>query len=196
MSKNKESGRLHFTVGLPRSGKSTYADAWVRQVPTLHADPTEWIHQGIDFDLAGRAYTTLKLAPAWHQRVVVAGDDFRHALHTHEYRVEAEGFVFATMDVATRALLRRGFDVMVDETCTTQSTLLRYLRIDTEAVPHFIDTPLDVCLKRAADEGRDYLIGPIGRMAEQLKSLKADWVNTVVKLKKFVEYRQGLDVAV
>ena len=38
--------------------------------------------------------------------------------------------MFAAMDMATRALLLSGHDVLIDETSTTEQSLLRYFRID------------------------------------------------------------------
>lgn len=187
--KTVDPGRLYFTVGLPRSGKSVYCDLWVKK-----RDP-ETV-QIIQDAMVSREFIIWNRVPGAKPRAIVAGDDFRHALHGHEYLVEAEGAVFTAMDLATRALLRRGHDVIVDETCTTQSTLLRYLKIDVEARPVFIDTQAEVCIERAKADGRDYLVGPIERMDAQLKALRADWDNTVAKLKRYVEFRQGLDVAV
>ncbi len=160
-------GRLFFTVGLPQSGKSTWCNAWVRDAGK-HDRP----------------------------RVVLAGDDFRHGLHGHEYLVEAEAFVFAAMDLAARALLRRGFDVMMDETATSEGTILRYLRIDIDAVAIFIDVPAEECKARARAAGRDYLLGPIDRMAAQLARLRDSWHETLARLKSYVRTRAGHDVPV
>lgn len=161
-----ERGRLHFTVGLPQSGKSTAANLWARE------------------------------PGAARPRVVLGGDDFRLAVYGREYWPPGEGLVFACMDAAARALLARGFDVMVDETCTTQSTLLRYLKLDEDAVPHFVDTPAEVCVERAREKGREHLVGPIGRMAGQLAELRGGWDDAVAKLKEYVRMRRGLDVMV
>ena len=146
-------GRLHFTVGLPQSGKSTLANRWARNYEEPARTFTVPSRTFTLWTVTGPPYGSrveLHCAP----RVVVAGDDFRNAIHGREYVPESEGVVFAAMDVATRALLRRGFDVLVDETCTTQSTLLRYLRLDQKAVPVFVDTPVEVCLERARASGR------------------------------------------
>ncbi len=103
-------GKLYFTVGLPRSGKSTYCDKWI------HGDKVMNHMENTFF-----AYVYMVDKP----RVIVAGDDFRAALHGQAYQYESECMVFAAMDVATRALLLRNFDVIIDETCTTEQTLYR-----------------------------------------------------------------------
>lgn len=160
-------GKLYATVGLPRSGKSTYADKWVLG--------DELPPRGDEFDI----FTVRKLE---RPRVIVAGDDFRTALHGKEYLLEAEAQVFATMDVAIRALLARGFDVIIDETCTTEDTLSRYLRLDLNFTPVFIDTPAEVCVERALATGKDYLVLPIQNMARQLADLRPRWDETRARL--------------
>ncbi len=180
-------GTLTFTVGLPQSGKSTWANNWVRG--PFKAGSLAW-PDNVSFNYLNDEITVSR------PRVIVAGDDFRHAIHGREYLVEAEGLVFASMDIAARALLSRGFDVLIDETCTTQSTLLRMLKLDLQARPIFIDTTLDVCRQRALDSGRPYLLGPMERMALQVLDLKFNWEAIVTKLTGYLKLRQGNDVAV
>jgi predicted kinase len=155
-------GNLYFTIGLPRSGKSTFAAQW-RSHPN---------------------------------RVVICGDSFRKALHQHAYLPEAEGFVFASMDMAVRALLHDGYDVLIDETATTPETITRYLKISPTAVPIFVLTPVGECINRAKAAGMDYLIGPIQRMSDQLDGLLQDWDNTLAYLQNYVVMRKKQDVTV
>jgi predicted kinase len=155
--------RLHFVVGLPRSGKSTYCDHWVRQ--------------------AGGC-----------PRAVVGGDDFRHAVYGSAFRREAESLVFAAMDTTCRALLRRGFEVIVDETHTTEESLRRVLRIDPDAVPHWLDVPIEVCEERARSTGKDFLVAPIRLMAGQLAQLRERLPETLRRLRDEVRVRHAADI--
>jgi hypothetical protein len=166
---------LFFTVGLPRSGKSTYCDFWVQETPIY-----EWPD--------GSRQT-------FRPRAIVSGDDLRKAIHGHAYLPLSEPLVFSHMDVMTRTLLNRGFDVIIDETCTTEETLLRYLRIDIEASPVFIDVWGDVCVRRAIATGKSYLVGPIQRMSEQMLTLRANWDATFASLREKVKARKEQDVA-
>jgi hypothetical protein len=185
----QEKGRLYYCVGLPRSGKSTRCDSWVRN-PDIHIDYTQVFELG---DLKAYPFDPQKpFVP--RPRAIVCGDDFRQALHGNAYRVEAEGTVFAMMDVATRALLNRGFDVIVDETCTTEQTLLRYLRLDPNAEPVFVDTPEEECVERALASNKPFLVGPIRRMAAQLQHLRTDWDATVKRLKSYLDSRKAQDI--
>lgn len=129
-------------------------------------------------------------------RAIVCGDDFRHALHGHEYVPEAEGVVFSMMDTATRALLRRGFDVVVDETATTEGTIKRYLRIDRDAEPVWINTDTKTCIDRALATGKPYLVGPIERLGEQYRQLVADWPNNFLRWKEELFGRAKDDIIV
>ncbi len=100
------------------------------------------------------------------------------------------------MDVAARALLARGFDVMMDETCTTEATLLRYFRIDRDAVLHVVWTSEATCIERAIAAGREYLVGPIRRMAVQMNALLKDYKSVEERLKSYLAERDKHDIPV
>lgn len=159
--------KLYFLCGLPRSGKSTYCQEWLNEQHKLK-----------------------RLA------VVVSGDAFRKALHGHEFLPIAESYVFAAMDTAIRALLLTGFNVLVDETSTTEETILRYLRIDIDATPIIINTPSHVCICRAKQTDKPFLVEPIKRMSGQMKKLMANWPETFERLKETVRSRQTQDVEI
>lgn len=171
-------GKLFFFIGLPRSGKTTRAKEWLR------GDPLPV--RGDDYDIF-QAYTVGR------PRVVVSGDDFRKAVHGHSYIAEAEGLVFAHMDVAIKALLLGGFDVLVDETSTTESTIMRYLRADIDATPIWMDTPVEECVRRAMATGKEYLVGPIHRIARQMEELRKGWPDNFMQMKARVRYRKEND---
>lgn len=168
-------GKLFFLQGRPRSGKGVWSQMWLRH----------------DITLPAQYYDVLKTP-----RVVICGDDYREALYGRHYQIEAEGFVFACMDVSARAQLNAGRDVLIDETCSTEATLLRYLRLDINATPIWIDTPEEVCIQRAIDTNKPYLIEPIKRIGRQLEYLKKHWDETVHRLKMYLRDRAEDDVAV
>lgn len=104
--------------------------------------------------------------------------------------------MFAAMDVAILALLIGGNDVIVDETSTTEATVLRYLKIDIYAVPIIVGTEMDVCIERAIKTGKPYLSGPIVRMAAQMQKLMSDWPGRLEQLRTQQIMRLGQDVTV
>jgi predicted kinase len=168
--------RLYFMVGLPRSGKSTLAAKWLTENLRL-------IH-----DQNGQVIGTTN-----PPRVVLNGDDFRHAVYGRDFCPEGEGLVFASIDVAARALLRAGYDVLIDETGTTESTIKRYLKIDPDAEAIWVDTPEEECVRRATITNKPYLIPPIKRMAEQMKLLRLYWPKNFEAWREYALMRQKHD---
>lgn len=135
-------GRLSFTVGMQRSGKSTYAESWVR-----YFDPA-------------------------YPRVVVCGDHIRLATHGERYNKLGEDSVFSTLHIMIRTLLIGGYDVLVDETNTSKISIQRLLEIDPLAKAIQIDATLDDCIRRAAKTGQQDLIPAIKRTYRNLQSIE------------------------
>ena len=115
----------------------------------------------------GSTFSNRWAAEGDRPRVILGLDDFRLALHGQEYAKEAEGIVASTIDIAAKALLSRGYDVLMDETCTSEHTFLRYMRLDPDFELIFIDTPLEICLQRACSSGKMFLIPVIERLHPQ-----------------------------
>lgn len=112
---------LYITRGLPGSGKTTRARAWVAEAP------------------AGRAR--------------INRDDFRAMVHGGF--ADQERMVSAARDAAITALLRRGVDVVADDTCLPQRHARDLRRLATLAGASFevwdlTDVPLEVCIERDA----------------------------------------------
>lgn len=156
-----EKGSLYFTIGCPRSGKSTYADNWVK-------------HET--------------------KRVILSGDSFRKAVHGHSFIKIAEELVWTHLSVAAKALLNRGFDVLIDETNSTLTSLYKIVTIDIDAQPIWIDTPVEVCLERAIATGKPYLEAPIRRIAKQIEELKAGWPQNFESLKEKIRNSGDIEV--
>jgi predicted kinase len=165
-------GRLYATVGLPHSGKSTFANRWAREGRAIAL---------FDSEVAA-------ISEVVRPRVVIAGDDFRRAIHGTDYIARAEHIVFSAMDTAVAALLERGYDVLVDETSTSKATLMRYLRLDPDVDLVFVDTPADECKRRALANGRPYLVKVIDRLAPRLDNLRENWGTIRTDLLSQVEH--------
>lgn len=156
---------LKFTIGLPRSGKSTFCRKWQQEC-------------------------------LYPPRIVVSGDSFRYAVYGKEFNRKHEGMVFATMDIAICALLLTGYDVIIDETATTNETIKRYLAIDINAVPVPFNVSAEICRKRAMADNKSYLIPVIDDMAERCERLIQDLDWRMETLRKEVADRQKLDVII
>jgi predicted kinase len=114
---------LRITRGLPASGKTTLARAWVAEDP--------------------------------RSRARVNRDDLRAMLHTRYLGQDTERQIQAFRDAAVVALLERGIDVIIDDTCLPARTVRDLRRLSVRAgatfeVVDLTDVPLETCLERNA----------------------------------------------
>ncbi len=146
-------GKLYFTIGIPRCGKSTYCNNWVNdQLNCLFIE---------------------------RPRTIVSSDDIRLALHGQRYEPLAETMVFAVKHVMIRAHLNRGFDVIVDGTHSTSISIRRLLEIDHTATAIMFDTTMEECLRRAKETGHiDLTNGPIQRIAANIAEINRIGLHT------------------
>lgn len=123
---------LTITRGLPASGKSTLARAWVAEDPA--------------------------------RRFRLNRDDVRAMAHASVFLgQDTEKQVQAVRDAAVTALLKRGVDVVVDDTNLPSRTARDLRRLAVLAGADFevidlTDVPLDVCLARNALRGPPELV--------------------------------------
>jgi predicted kinase len=141
-------GHLHFLIGLPRSGKSTWATNWMRGTPS--------VRNGIVYP-----------------RVVVCADDIRLAIIGERFWAPAEPAVHMVKDYMTEALLARGHDVCIDGTHTTEPSIRQNYQTDPNASWTFINTPVAACKERAVATNQSDLVDVINRMEKQLANLQA-----------------------
>jgi len=137
-------GKLSIIVGLARSGKSTFCNRLLQN--SLY-----------------KCKSPLSSPP-----VIICADDFRLALHGQRYISEAEETVFAMTHVATKAILLRGFDVLVDETNTRMESIEKWLKIDPNLDIYYINTSLEICKERAISTNQESLLKPLERMHDNL----------------------------
>lgn len=126
-------------------------------------------------------------------RAVISGDAFRYALHGKAFVPNAEPTVFSMMDIAARALLHSGFDVLMDETCTTADTLMRYYRLDLNAEPvWFVVTSLE-CRRRVVNAGKSRLLPVIDRLSGQFETFRNNFADISSRCREVVRSRQEAD---
>ncbi len=119
---------LTITRGLPGSGKTYWATAWVADDPD--------------------------------HRARVNRDDLRAMVHDGQFiKGVTEPRIIVVRDSAISALLRKGVDVVCDDTNLPQRTARDLLRLATRAgaafvVEDFTSTPLDLCIQRDAKRDR------------------------------------------
>jgi len=144
--------KLYFTIGLPRSGKSSLCDKWVRyKFDIMHGKP-------VDFNDACNTP---------NPRAIVCSDDIRIATCGCRYSQYAEELVHSIQGVMIRSLLSRGFDVIIDGTHTTSESIKRVLQM--RACDYlYVDTSQNTCKKRAIETDQQDLCIVIDKMAENL----------------------------
>jgi hypothetical protein len=147
---------LYFTIGLPRSGKSTQARKWL--AGEIDIKNNKFIDE---FACVSRFNNV--------PRIVVTPDAWRLALG-HRYNWYAEPVVFAHVQIAVRALLQ-DYDVLVDDTHTTTESIKRILEVEPMAHPVLVDTPVEVCIERAISSGQKDLADVIKRMNTNIGKL-------------------------
>lgn len=167
VSQDGNPGKLWILVGLPMAGKSSFGNIWVREAVRN---------------------------PTANPRVVLGGDDFRYGITRGEFNPSAESFVFAGLEAAARALLRRGFDVLIDETHTTLRSISRWVNVCPDVALMWVDAEPELCKQRARQAGKPFLIPHIDRLAAQLVELKRGWPDNFESLKKTIKDRQAVDI--
>jgi predicted kinase len=98
---------------------------------------------------------------------IVSRDALRIALHGKVYLQEAEHMINAMEFYMVKSLFLAGHDtVIVDATHLKKKYIDRWDNMMWDVQVHKIDTPLDVCIKRARDDGKEELIPIIIAMAK------------------------------
>lgn len=112
-------------------------------------------------------------------------DAFREALHGNAFHSPAEGIVWATAELAVRALLISGHAVVIDATNTTRHRRSGWLRIARDlAVPaeaFVLDTPLDECLERNLTRRHRVPVEVMERMARRWEPVETELEGVVVR---------------
>ncbi len=108
-------------------------------------------------------------------RVVVEDDAIRKALTGDRFNFPAESQVYAIKYGMIRTLIQQGYEVLVDDTHTTEISIKRLIEIDTNADFVFIDTDVDECIQRAINTNQTDLVGVIQRHHANLRRLTGTW---------------------
>jgi tRNA uridine 5-carbamoylmethylation protein Kti12 len=168
---------LYFSVGMPRSGKSTIAKEWAGKFGP--DDPRDVYMDSITSDTLCTKWW-IDFTPRYG-KVVVCGDDFRLATHGQVYRRLSECDVSAHVLTAIKALLLTGHTVFFDETNSSAWSIERIFEIDPDAIPVFIRTPKEVCIQRALDNKQDYLVPVIEKVAKNLEYMTPEKIEEIRK---------------
>jgi len=103
-------------------------------------------------------------------RVVVCADTFRKTVYDKVWWQYGESMAYCHAYVATRALLMDGYEVLYDDTNTSDESLKRIFEIDPSAKSHLIMTPPEICKNRAVELNQEYLLPVIDRCWTNLQN--------------------------
>jgi len=121
---------LILTVGLPRSGKST----WSKKSGYPIVNP----------------------------------DSIRLALYNRPFIKECEPMVWTITRYMIKSLFIAGHEIVVlDATNLKKTDRIKWISKDWECQYQYFDTSAKVCIERALDGGKEYLIDVINRMDSQ-----------------------------
>ena len=168
---------LYYFMGCPRSGKSTLARQFLKyQLDFVDGKPSN-LREGMHEDD--------------NPRVVINSDALRLAMHGQVWAGEAEGLVACIAEINARAFLNEGYDVLIDETNTSEASLIRIYRVardcKVEAVPVVMWTSPEVCKERAIKTKQEYLFPVIERCWKQLNDLRGEFESKINSIKKYLD---------
>jgi len=81
---------------------------------------------------------------------IISPDSFRLAIYNSGWWVEGEKMVSSHVDVAVRAMLINGTNVLIDETNVLPNKRKRWRELGGQGF--YVECPLEVCLSRANEE--------------------------------------------
>ena len=102
-------------------------------------------------------------------RVIVAGDDIRYALHGCRYSNLAEPYVEAVKYTMVRALLSRGFDVIIDGTHITEHSIKKIIQLHDDVEFIYIPSDLETCIERAINTNKPDLVKVVKQHHKQIQ---------------------------
>lgn len=89
--------------------------------------------------------------------VILCPDEFRLVLTGQEFLAEAEDFVWATVKLTARVLLRQGKTVIIDATHLTLGSRAQWIRLAPPGIEiecWWVKTPFEVCCERNKTRSR------------------------------------------
>jgi adenylylsulfate kinase-like enzyme len=103
--------------------------------------------------------------------VILTQDSFRLAVYDRDYHYDSEPAVFGHIDVAARAMLINGTNVLIDETNTLAWRREHWRGLG--GIGFFVNTPVETCISRCNPENHG-LIGAVRRMGKNLESFNPE----------------------
>jgi predicted kinase/predicted nucleic-acid-binding Zn-ribbon protein len=126
---------------------------------------------------AGKSTLMNKWKSEGPNRVIICFDNIRLALYEKDHLQQMEPFMWEFGLTMANTLLLSGYDIMMDDTHTSKWKRDHYKTMGGHGM--YLNTPLDVCLKRAPQAHVEFLAA-INRMAGRLENFNPKAENIAV----------------
>ena len=123
---------------------------------------------------AGKSTLMNKWKAEKPNRVIICFDNIRLAMYEKDHLQMMEPFLWEFAQTMANTLLLSGYDVMMDDTHTSRWKRDYYKSLGGHGM--YLNTPLDVCLRRAP-QGHTSFLTAINRMAGRLESFDPEAEN-------------------
>lgn len=119
---------------------------------------------------------------------IVCPDEVRKALGCYPFVADREPDVWRTVDTMIRALFGAGHDtVVLDATNVTRARRNQWRSADWDLCMVWVDVDAETCKARAREDGQDYLIPVIDRMALSMQVPNNSELPTLVVSRREVD---------
>lgn len=143
-------------MGLPRSGKSTICRDWsIGKVDFVDGLP----------DYCNGPYEQV------FPRIIVEDDAIRKAITGDRFNFASESQVYAIKYSMIRTLMEQGYEVLVDDTHTSEPSIRRLLEININSDFCIVDTDPVECINRARATNQTDLVDVVHRHHWNLRNL-------------------------
>ena len=128
---------------------------------------------------SGKSTIAQKWVSERTNRIVVSCDKIRLALYGIRYASTADIFVEAIEDVTVRLYLEQGYDILIDETNTTDRRIKKCFGWDIGADYHIVEVPLEVLKHRCYATKQDDMLKVVERHTNNIKELSERWGDNI-----------------
>jgi predicted kinase len=102
---------------------------------------------------------------------IVCPDQVRLALHGERYLPLAEPMVWTIATLMVRSLFGAGHERVILDACNNTRARREPWSKEFDARFGVVDTPAELCLERALEQGDQYIVPIIGRMASEYEAV-------------------------
>lgn len=146
---------IFYTIGMPRSGKTTFAKWFAKH----------WADVRL---LVDRTYQDWMTIPADKPMVLIDEDTIRRVVTGQRFAAGSEELVRTMKHAMIKTLVEDGNRVIVADTHSRPESFWPLYKIDNNALGFYLESTVNICQFRADQAGYNDLIKPIKRIGANL----------------------------